>query len=330
MEVQRSPYLKHLYVCVNRREEGRSCCAARGGEEIRARLKEYVSRHGLKGKVRVSGSGCMDLCEKGANVMVYPDYRWYHHVTPEDVGGIIQAELAPLAHSHPHKSEDPRLRGDDKSLGEPGSAIRAFFLDLGNVLVQFDHRASAQRIAAGTKLDPDALFRFFFESPLMVEHDTGRISTPQFHRALREQLGLSVGYEEFLGVWNDIFTEDREMTALTRRLLQRYPCYLVSNTNRPHFEFMRDRFPIIREFTGWVLSYEVGALKPDPAIYRRALELAGAEPDEVFYVDDRQDLVDAARSMGFQAHRYVGVEPLAQELGARGLLNGASGPASPA
>jgi putative hydrolase of the HAD superfamily len=195
--------------------------------------------------------------------------------------------------------------------------------------VLFDHMASARRIAAGAKTDPESLFRFFFESPLMVEHDTGRISTPQFHRALREQLGLAAGYEEFLEAWNNIFTENQEMTALVRRVMRRYPCYLVSNTNRPHFESVRGRFPVIGEFAGWVLSYEVGALKPDPAIYRRGLELAGAEPHEVFYVDDRQDLIDAGRSMGFQTHRYVGTEPLIQELEARGLLNGGSGPAAP-
>ncbi len=329
MKVRRSPYLKHLYVCVNRREDGSVCCAARDGEEIRARLKEYVAQHGLKGKVRVSSSGCMDLCEKGANVMVTPDHRWYHHVTPADVDGIIQAELAPLVIASERSERSNLSARDEVASASPrnDSKIRAFFFDLGNVLVLFDHMASARRIAAGTKADPEALFRFFFESPLMVEHDTGRISTPQFHRALQEQLGLTAGYEEFLQVWNDIFTENREMTELVRRLMRRYPCYLVSNTNRPHFEAIREQFPVIGEFAGWALSYEVGALKPDPAIYRRGLELAGAEPGEVFYVDDRQDLIDAAGAMGFQAHRYVGVEPLTQELQARGLLNGASGPA---
>lgn len=328
MEPRRSPYLKHLYVCVNRREGGRACCAARDGEEVRARLKEYVKQSGLKGKVRVSGSGCMDLCEKGANVMVYPDYRWYHHVRPEDVEGIIQAELAPLAQAlrsaHPEAVEGERGEPSASS-GRGGSSIRAFFFDLGNVLVLFDHMASAQRIAAGTKADPKALFRFFFESPLMVEHDTGRISTPQFHKALQQQLGLAAEYEEFLEIWNNIFTENREMAALIRQLLRRHPCYLVSNTNRPHFEFIRQSFSIIEEFSGWVLSYEVGALKPDPAIYRRGLELAGVEPQEVFYVDDRQDLIDAAGAMGFHAHRYVGMEPLIRELQRRGILNGARG-----
>ncbi|MBI3322265.1 MAG: HAD-IA family hydrolase [Candidatus Omnitrophica bacterium] len=326
MEVRRSPYLKHLYVCVNQREEGKACCAARDGEAIRERLKEYVNRNGLKGRVRVSGSGCMDLCEKGANVMVYPDYRWYRNVGPADVEEIIRTELAPLAQKEQILKPVPGTgRAVPAAADVPGTDLRikAFFFDLGNVLVLFDHMASAMKIAAGAKMDPDSLFRFFFESPLMVEHDTGRISMPQFHRSLRDQLKLEVGYEEFVGIWNDIFTENEEMSALVRQVLGRWPCFVVSNTNRAHFEFIRDRFPLIGEFTGWVLSYEVGALKPDPAIYRRGLEMAGVEPHEVFYVDDRQDLIEAAHSMGFNVHRYMGTEPLVRELQSRGILSAA-------
>lgn len=321
MDVQRSPYLKHLYVCVNRREDGRSCCAARDGEAVRDRLKEYVNTHGLKGRVRVSGSGCMDFCEKGANVMVYPDHRWYHHVGLTDVDQIIKAELAPLVIA--------RRPGGERSLAAlgtgcatSGAAIRAFFFDLGNVLVLFDHMASARKIAAGTKMEPEALFRFFFESPLMVEHDTGRISTAQFHRALRDQLGLTVEYKEFVEVWNNIFTANAEMMDLLKGLLSRYPCYLISNTNRPHFDFIRARWPLLEQMHGWVLSYEVGALKPDPAIYRRGLELAGLRAEEVFYVDDRKDLIDAALAMGFHGHCYAGMPALIEDLRERGLLNG--------
>ena len=94
-----SPHLKHLYVCLNLRDDGRACCAGRDSEAILEKLKGYVKTNGLKGKVRVSRSGCMDLCERGANVMVYPDNRWYSAVTLEDADRIIEEQLAPLAHA---------------------------------------------------------------------------------------------------------------------------------------------------------------------------------------------------------------------------------------
>lgn len=96
MKSERSPYLKHLYVCVNQRDNGETCCAQGPAQEIREKLKAYVKANGLTGKVRISQSGCMDLCAKGPNVMVYPDHQWYHHVTLADVDQIIAEHLAPL------------------------------------------------------------------------------------------------------------------------------------------------------------------------------------------------------------------------------------------
>lgn len=200
--------------------------------------------------------------------------------------------------------------------------VRAFLFDLGNVLVRFDHRAAAGEIAAHAKAGPEELYRLFFESPLVIDHDEGRISTRIFYEGVKKEIGLKLGYEQFLSVWNNIFLEDRQTQEILRRLLRQYPCYLISNTNRPHFEHIRARFPVINEMTGWILSYEVGFLKPHPTIYRRALEMAGVPAHEAFYVDDRSDLIEAAGKMGFQTHRFEGAEPLRGELRRRGILDG--------
>lgn len=218
----------------------------------------------------------------------------------------------------------PSPRNSNRSCGDGSGPvpIRSFLFDLGNVLVRFDHRAAAARIAEHAKADPEDLYRLFFESPLVVDHDEGRISTSVFYEALKKEIGLSLPYDRFLSVWNDIFTPDPEMEALVRRLLGSYPCFLISNTNRPHFDHLREHYPVLNELNGWILSYEVGRLKPHPAIYRRALEMARAPAAEVFYVDDREDLIEAGRQLGFQVHRFEGVAPLRAELQKRGILNG--------
>jgi len=197
--------------------------------------------------------------------------------------------------------------------------IRAFLFDLGNVLVQFDHMAAARQITLQAKVSPQELYRLFFESPLIVDHDEGRISTQEFYEGLKLKIGLTLTYEQFLTIWNDIFTENKPMTTLVRGLTKRYPCFLISNTNRPHFEYCKEQFPILQELVGWILSYEVGVLKPHPAIYRRALEMIQLPPPEIFYVDDRQDLIEAAQGIGFQTHRFTGHESLIEDLKAKGL-----------
>lgn len=318
MEWSSSPYLKHLYVCVNQRQPGQVCCAARDSKRILERLKGYVKRHRLAGRVRVSSSGCMDLCAQGANVMVYPDHAWYQGVTPEDVDRIIGEQLEPLVSPVLRPSS---LAPHPAPPAPEGPPIKAFLFDLGNVLVRFDHMAAARRITDHTAAEPEALFRLFFESPLVVEHDTGRISTRQFYERLQQRIPLNLPYERFRQAWNEIFTEDPGMTGLLKRLLGRYPCYLISNTNRPHFDYLRGICPVLERMDGWILSYEVGALKPDPVIYQRALELARLPAREILYIDDREDLIEAGHRYGFQTHRFTDLEGLTNLLAARGVTD---------
>ena len=90
MESRPIPFHKILFVCVNRRAANEICCAHRDSETIAAQLKERIKALGLSRVVRVSKSGCQDLCAKGPNVMVFPDGVWYDGVTPTDVEQIIQ------------------------------------------------------------------------------------------------------------------------------------------------------------------------------------------------------------------------------------------------
>ena len=104
MEHSRVPYQKILFVCINRREPNEACCAHGESEAIAAALKARIKALGLARHVRVSKSGCQDLCAKGPNVMVFPDYLWYHGVTQEDVERIVQDTvrgLQPAATSPP-------------------------------------------------------------------------------------------------------------------------------------------------------------------------------------------------------------------------------------
>ncbi len=96
MKQQPVPYQKILFVCINNRAEGEICCSRRASEPIAEALKARVKALGLSGRVRVSKSGCQDVCAKGPNVMVFPDYVWYHGVGQDDVEGIIHDTLRTL------------------------------------------------------------------------------------------------------------------------------------------------------------------------------------------------------------------------------------------
>jgi len=85
----------HIFVCENLRgpDDPKGCCQQKGSPAIRKAMKEEIKRLGLKGKVRANQSGCLDACEFGPSVVVYPEGVWYGHVTLEDVPEIIQSHI---------------------------------------------------------------------------------------------------------------------------------------------------------------------------------------------------------------------------------------------
>lgn len=86
------PFSKLILVCVNERVNGEESCGNKQSLPIFDRLKVYVNEH-LKGKVRVSRTGCLGLCELGPVVAVFPDNVWYTAVTEDDIERIIQEQL---------------------------------------------------------------------------------------------------------------------------------------------------------------------------------------------------------------------------------------------
>ncbi len=90
-----APYFDaHVFVCVNRRPDGhaRGSCAAKGSEALRDYMKARVREHGLA-RTRVNTAGCLDRCEHGPCVVVYPDGVWYSITSREDVDRVIDEHL---------------------------------------------------------------------------------------------------------------------------------------------------------------------------------------------------------------------------------------------
>ncbi len=90
-----SRYKRHVFVCVNRRPPGdpKGCCYEKQSEEIRNLLKTELKRRGLGAVVRANNSGCLDACEHGPTIVIYPEGIWYGKVTIEDVPEIIDRTI---------------------------------------------------------------------------------------------------------------------------------------------------------------------------------------------------------------------------------------------
>ena len=90
MMEQISPYSCHIFVCTNDRQGKRKSCADGGSVNVRSALKEECKKRGWFGKVRVSQCGCMGLCERGPNVILYPQKIHFSEVAIEDIPGILE------------------------------------------------------------------------------------------------------------------------------------------------------------------------------------------------------------------------------------------------
>jgi len=88
-------FKRHIFVCVNRRPpaDPRGCCAARGSEHLHEWFKQEVKRFNLKGMVRANKSGCLDHCDLGPSVVIYPEGVWYWVGTQADVTEIVERHV---------------------------------------------------------------------------------------------------------------------------------------------------------------------------------------------------------------------------------------------
>lgn len=85
----------HVFFCTNQRANGEACCNDHGANDIRAYAKDRVKALGSKiaGRVRINSAGCLDRCNEGPVLVIYPEAVWYTYVDKHDVDEIIDEHL---------------------------------------------------------------------------------------------------------------------------------------------------------------------------------------------------------------------------------------------
>lgn len=207
--------------------------------------------------------------------------------------------------------------------------IKLFVFDLGNVIVPFEHRQIVVKLLKKTRgkivSSPHEFFSFLFdaENGLVNLYDEGRISSLEFFVTLRDRYGLEMDFEEFKTIWNTIFWANPDVDEAIGFLKGKgFPIFLLSNTNELHFSYILKNFPIIHTLDEWILSFEVGAKKPQKRIFDVVLQKMDVNAGEVFFVDDISENVEAAKSYGFQGMVYKDAAGLWEGLRKSGVWEG--------
>ena len=193
--------------------------------------------------------------------------------------------------------------------------IKACLFDMGNVLVSFSHDKMLKQMAAVCDCKPEFLREWLFDSDRFLDYERGNISDEELHQLIEQATNKKIDWKELTWAASDIFTENHQIAPLIQSLHDSgMKLILLSNTNRLHFEFIKEQFSILDHFDDYVLSYQACLLKPEREIYELAAQRAGVLPEECFFTDDLQENILGAREAGLHAEQFLNADQISKTI----------------
>src|ERR1039457_2416553 len=201
------------------------------------------------------------------------------------------------------------------------NSSKVIVFDLGKVLVDFDYSIAARKVAARSTKSLLNLVYLLSSSSLIVQYECGQVTRREFFEQIRDAVGFQGTLEEFGGYFADIFAEIPQMITLQAELRRRgFKTYIFSNTNDLAIEHVRRNFPFFKNFDGYIFSYEVGGMKPQPKIYEAMEALTGRRGADLIYIDDREENIETGRARGWLAILHESPEKTRRALTAFGVI----------
>ena len=184
--------------------------------------------------------------------------------------------------------------------------IRAVISDMGRVVLWFDNDVFIRKLAASATVPEERIKEAArWNLDLLTDFDRGAISPGDFYRRVAGAVGSALGEAEFYAIYNDIFRLNAPaLDALCRQKAAGRTLVLLSNTDVRRFGHIRETYPELLVFDDYVLSFELGMVKPEPGIYIEAARRAACRPEECVFIDDMPENVEAAERLGMAGVIY--------------------------
>jgi FMN phosphatase YigB (HAD superfamily) len=196
------------------------------------------------------------------------------------------------------------------------------YLDMGNVLLRFSHQRMAEQMAAVCDRPVEEIRKLLFDNGLLWAFERGELGQDEFFAHFCRAMDVNPSPGVLAQAASDIFELCVPMVGLVGKLYAAgLPLGLFSNTSPWHWQYCLERFGTLRTMFGvHALSFDLGAMKPEPAAFERAARLAQVPPEAIFFTDDRPDNVAAARQAGWDAVLFQSPTALHEALRQRGIL----------
>jgi glucose-1-phosphatase len=193
--------------------------------------------------------------------------------------------------------------------------FRAIIFDIGQVLIRVDISRAMEGLASGLSLTAKEVRYAIEKDSRWVDWQEGRISPRDWYLHLTKRLGVSITFEQFTEVWKRALDPNPIHSELfLEKLSKNYRLALLSNTDPIHMSQEEARFPFFRFFPIRIYSFRVGASKPDPLIFRQALQACKVQAEEAVYIDDVAAYAEAARRLGMTGIVFQTPEQLQSDL----------------
>jgi FMN phosphatase YigB (HAD superfamily) len=197
-----------------------------------------------------------------------------------------------------------------------------FLFDLGNTVIKLAYERVLAAVCADAAMSRDDLVELLEEPGAYRDMERGAVSFYEFYEFLCEHAGYRGSIRDFHTIWCDFFDGIVPgMEDLLDRIRERYRIAYLSNSNEIHAELIPTQFAaIFHKDEPFVFSHRLKVAKPDPDIFRLALESIGSTPQSTVFIDDLLENVLAARAIGMQAFQFIDARSLSNELEREGLL----------
>src|ERR1700733_10248275 len=181
----------------------------------------------------------------------------------------------------------------------PPQKIRAIISDIGRVIVGVDVSRAMQGLSSSIPLSPKEIWSAIEKDPRFVDLQDGRITARDWHLHIVRRLGGNLTYDQFTQAWNAaLLPETLQPDSLWAGLSKKYRLSLLSNTDPIHVAHMASTFPLFKFFPVPIYSCVVGSSKPNPVIYQDALRATKVKANEAVFIDDLEENVASAKSLG--------------------------------
>jgi putative hydrolase of the HAD superfamily len=201
------------------------------------------------------------------------------------------------------------------------TAYTTIVFDLGNVLIPFDHSLWVKNFNKISEGIGDKFYQKFKENyNIHRDYESGKISDEELLEIGLSWLDNKVSKEQFLDIFSNIFTFNKNVIDLLPKLKQKYKLVLLSNTSGIHKKYGWEKYSFIENFDKLILSHEVGAVKPEEKIYRAVENYTKEKSETHIFIDDILEYVIGAKKIGWDGIQFVGYDNLVNEFKLRNIL----------